>query len=526
MANAKPTALAGEDVGASVIDCGSWLVRVGSAGDDTPRSLIPPIVGVPSASDARIAGDRVLLAPTSFPDIASVHTYDSSSGTATVTDWDAMQCVWQAGAQAAGVALDAAPVMLVEPTRAWEQHSRAAALERLFEGCGAPAAYIGRGSAMAAFASARTTACVVDVGHQGVTAVPVVDGYSLKKTTVYSRIGGRYLSEDLFKFVDGRLRHIDGHGSDGHLGQETVAIGSPTARIRALHEVRKRRKPPLEGGDSNSVRRYDVEDLTVLPPQASFSDQHRAFYRLRLLDDMKACTFKVNPGLSLVQNGAGKSDSSAMVDIDNNGSGKSDGADGTSMNGSSILKNDEGHIDCSENGNKADKDSRDNEREKEREREIERSKEKELMPSSSTIYELPDGNCIDLSQNNGNVFANALFLNGGDDDPSRRAISNMAYDAISACDVDMRRELYAGIVLTGGCSLMPGTIERFTRELALLTPQMFKMKIIATQTTIERTAGPWIGGSIVASLGTFQQAWISKAEYDELGSVGCLRKCP
>ena len=36
----------------------------------------------------------------------------------------------------------------------------------------------------------------------------------------------------------------------------------------------------------------------------------------------------------------------------------------------------------------------------------------------------------------------------------------------------------------------------------------------------------WIGGSILASLGSFQQLWMSKAEYAEQGAQGILRKCP
>lgn len=524
MVNSKPTALAGDDVGASVIDCGSWLVRVGAAGDDTPRSLIPPVVGVPPSGDTRVVGDRVFMAPTSCSDITAVHSYDASTGTASVTDWDAMQAVWKAGARTAGVALDSAPVMLVEPTRAWEQKDRASAMEMLFEGCSAPAAYIGRGAAMAAFASARITACVVDVGHQGVTAVPVLDGYALKKSTIRSRIGGRYLTEALCDFAERQLRGDMDNGCA--TDRQSVQIGSPSSKIRAVHEVRRKRIYSDDASDAHSLRKYDIDDLSIVAPQNSFTDQHRAFYRLRLLDDAKACTFKVSTGVSSTVNKGSNADSSAMVDIDNNDEDKSKTAEKAGAHSSANNKSGDAQTNGSENGSKDDKEGKDNDREKEREREIERSRERELVAHASTMYELPDGNFIDLSQAGASSIADTLFLNGGDDDPTRRAISNMAFDAISACDVDMRRELFGGIILSGGTSLMPGTIERFTRELAILTPQMFKMKIVATQTTIERTAGPWIGGSIVASLGTFQQAWVSKAEYDELGSTGCLRKCP
>jgi actin-related protein len=41
-----------------------------------------------------------------------------------------------------------------------------------------------------------------------------------------------------------------------------------------------------------------------------------------------------------------------------------------------------------------------------------------------------------------------------------------------------------------------------------------KIKII---TPPERKYSAWIGGSILASLSTFQQMWISKQEYNESG---------
>jgi len=41
-----------------------------------------------------------------------------------------------------------------------------------------------------------------------------------------------------------------------------------------------------------------------------------------------------------------------------------------------------------------------------------------------------------------------------------------------------------------------------------------KIKIIAPP---DRKYSVWIGGSILASLSTFQQMWISKEEYDESG---------
>ena len=44
-----------------------------------------------------------------------------------------------------------------------------------------------------------------------------------------------------------------------------------------------------------------------------------------------------------------------------------------------------------------------------------------------------------------------------------------------------------------------------------------KIKIHAAGLATERKYGAWIGGSILSSLGTFHQMWISKEEYEERG---------
>ncbi len=60
------------------------------------------------------------------------------------------------------------------------------------------------------------------------------------------------------------------------------------------------------------------------------------------------------------------------------------------------------------------------------------------------------------------------------------------------------------------------------QELFGLAPASFGVKVIAPP---ERKYSVWIGGSILASLSTFQQMWISKEEYDEAGPRIVHRKC-
>lgn len=50
--------------------------------------------------------------------------------------------------------------------------------------------------------------------------------------------------------------------------------------------------------------------------------------------------------------------------------------------------------------------------------------------------------------------------------------------------------------------------------------------MLAATAPAERRFAVWIGGSILASLGSFQQLWMSKQEYEESGAHGIHRKCP
>ena len=101
-------------------------------------------------------------------------------------------------------------------------------------------------------------------------------------------------------------------------------------------------------------------------------------------------------------------------------------------------------------------------------------------------------------------------------DPIVAALPEMVKGSLERVDVDVRKDLLLNIVLSGGGSCAPGTAERLHSDVALSLCAPFKAKIVAPA-AFERKFGVWIGGSILSSLGSFQQMWLSKKEYDDDG---------
>jgi actin beta/gamma 1 len=135
-------------------------------------------------------------------------------------------------------------------------------------------------------------------------------------------------------------------------------------------------------------------------------------------------------------------------------------------------------------------------------------------------YELPDGNIVTIG-NERFRCPEALF-----DPPmigkEAAGIHRATFDTIMACDVDIRKNLYANIVLSGGTTMYPGIAERLTKEVTSLAPPTMKIKVVAPP---ERKYSVWIGGSILSSLSTFQQMWVSKEEYEDAGPGIVHRRC-
>ncbi|KAL1293247.1 hypothetical protein AAHE18_19G058900 [Arachis hypogaea] len=145
-----------------------------------------------------------------------------------------------------------------------------------------------------------------------------------------------------------------------------------------------------------------------------------------------------------------------------------------------------------------------------------------------TPYELPDGQfkIPDVLFNPSLVQTIPGMESFAEVAPSVRGLPQMVIESINKCDVDIRRELFSSILLAGGTASMQQLKERLEKDLLEESPQAARVKVLASGNATERRFSVWIGGSILASLGSFQQMWFSKSEYEEHGASYIQRKCP
>lgn len=134
-------------------------------------------------------------------------------------------------------------------------------------------------------------------------------------------------------------------------------------------------------------------------------------------------------------------------------------------------------------------------------------------------YKLPDGQTINLDTERFNcaqVMYNPELI-----DSKLSGLQDATYSAVRRCDHAIHNDLYSNILILGGTSKIKGFDNRFKTELTPLAPPLQNINILDTP---DREFTSWVGSAATASLSSFQEFSLSKAEYEEVGPSIVRRK--
>lgn len=426
----------GDEVGGLVFDPGHYSLRVGYAGEDSPKSEIPSVVGISHDTDGvktenmEVDGkpvDTANVAKKKFHiDTPALHFPKAGMEVSTyikdgmIEDWDMFEQMLDYSYKKI-IKSDSVyhPVLFSEA--AWNQKGRREKLtELMFEKYNVPAFFLVKNAVLAAFANGRSTGLVIDSGATQTSAIPIHDGYVLQQAIVKSPLGGDFITMQCRQFLEEK-------------GMELVA----PYQIAGKDEVH-------EGEPAKWTKKKNLPEVT--------KSWHNYMIK-EVVQDFKASVLRV-------------SDSPYSEEYVEN------------------------------------------------------------IPH--ILHEFANGYSNEYGAERFKI-PEVLFEPGTIRAPQASSMLSAAHvvtTSVGMCDVDLRPSLYGSVVVTGGNTLIHGFTDRLNRDLSIRTPANMRFKLIAANGSQERRYGSWIGGSILASLGSFQQMWISKQEYEEGGKQQVDRKCP
>lgn len=137
----------------------------------------------------------------------------------------------------------------------------------------------------------------------------------------------------------------------------------------------------------------------------------------------------------------------------------------------------------------------------------------------STSYTLPCGTSIELDSER--FRAPEILFKPQLIGRECEGIPQLIHSSIMACDADARPELFDNIIVSGGSTQFPNFDERLQFDVSSLAKRSVQIKSCDTE---NRYNSPFIGGSILTSLASFNDMWITAEEFSETGSYALMRR--
>ena len=136
---------------------------------------------------------------------------------------------------------------------------------------------------------------------------------------------------------------------------------------------------------------------------------------------------------------------------------------------------------------------------------------------SSGIYNLPDGNAIKIGDEKS--LAPEILFNPSIIGSENLSFQEMIISSINKVDIDLRKNLYNNVFISGGNTLFKGIQEKFHSEIKKLAPKNMKVKL---HTPGNRLLSCWTGGNVISTLEIFKKMWVSREEWIEKGNKSII----
>lgn len=511
----------GDNVNAVVVDIGSYASKLGFAGEDTPKSyfrsvslsrcawlfsnhtkLIEFLFLVIQNTAVSGTGEDISIKYDYYTrPLEGDDTYKVNNPVDDVTGlWYGETEMWykllekyiQHGYESSlNTKTEYHPMLLIE--RSYNPPAiRQQVLELLMEDLQVPAAFLARDATMSCYACGRTAGTVVDIGYSGTTVTPVYDGYVEKK-------GIRRLPVGTHKMDDLIVKDLD------------AIHGKPFLPIYQVQKYSKRQDP--------------IHNLARLQIAQQCREEGAGAAVLQVSDagfTAPSMTFELPDGTTV------DIPSKKRFGVANAILGQQEEAVSVRDEALSII---EGRL--KERISQADVEFTEDEAE-------DKEHYEEAFSKASSVGLLKRQQPENSHKERKGISYSWKYLKKaclGDlkeqqDYLTSSSIPSMVCDAAFRCDREQQPNLMGNVVVGGGGACLGPTDQSLTDFLREQVESIihqhtpgWRVKVLSPNFQ-ERAICSWLGGSILGSLGTFHDMWVTKKEYDEWGPAIVNRKCP
>lgn len=127
-------------------------------------------------------------------------------------------------------------------------------------------------------------------------------------------------------------------------------------------------------------------------------------------------------------------------------------------------------------------------------------------------FTMPDGRIIPLS--NERYLASEILFTPDRLGLELPGISQLLINSVQSTSIDLRKNLYSKIYVTGGTSLMTGFGQRLLGDIKKASPKDVKVKMTLANNRINAC---WLGASVLSKTSEFRNSVVNRSRYEEEG---------